>query len=119
LKCGSPRRIIHRSKKSLRERSHDAIKHDSEKKGKGGFREALGKEELVNRMYPIIKMGKQGLDGFVQELGALPVEAIMDMERDWRRCYGGFLHGSIKRPCWRRVKLLGYHPVRYPGSWWR
>jgi hypothetical protein len=27
------------------------------KKARGGFREALGKEELVNRMYQIIKDG--------------------------------------------------------------
>jgi putative transposase len=44
----------------------------------------LGKEELVDRMYQIIKMGKQGLDGFVQELRTLLVEAIMDMEREER-----------------------------------
>jgi hypothetical protein len=29
-------------------------------------------------------MGKQGLDGFIQELGTLLVEAIMDMEREER-----------------------------------
>ena len=54
------------------------------KKARGGFEAALGKEELVERMYQIIKTGKQGLDGFVQELGALVVEAIMDMERRGR-----------------------------------
>ena len=32
------------------------------KKAKGGFREPWGMEELVNRMYQTIKMGKQGLD---------------------------------------------------------
>jgi len=32
-----------------------------------GFEQTLGKEELVNRMYHIIKTGKQGLDGFIQE----------------------------------------------------
>ena len=45
---------------------------------------AFGKEEIVERMYQIIKTGKQGLDGFVQELGGLVVEAIMDMEREER-----------------------------------
>ena len=54
------------------------------KKARGAFEQALGKEELVNRMYQIIKTGKQGLDGFVQELGTLLVEAIMDMEREER-----------------------------------
>ncbi len=54
------------------------------KKAREGFESAFGKEELVDRMYQIIKAGKQGLDGFVQELGSLLVEAIMDMEREER-----------------------------------
>jgi transposase-like protein len=54
------------------------------KKARGGFEAAFGKEELVDRMYQIIKAGKQGLDGFIQELGSLLVEAIMDMEREER-----------------------------------
>jgi len=35
-------------------------------------------------MYQIMKIGKQGLDGLVQDLGTLLVEAIMDMEREER-----------------------------------
>jgi transposase-like protein len=54
------------------------------KKARGAFEQALGKEDLVNRMYQILKTGKQGLDDFVQELGTLLVEAIMDMEREER-----------------------------------
>lgn len=54
------------------------------KKARRAFEQALGKEGLVNRMYQIMKTGKQGLDGFVQELGTLLVEAIMDMEREER-----------------------------------
>jgi len=54
------------------------------KKARGGLEAAFGKEELVDRMYQIIKTGKQGLDGFVQELGTLLVQAIMDMEREER-----------------------------------
>ena len=54
------------------------------KKTRGAFELALGKEDLVHRMYQIMKIGKQGLDGFVQELGTLLVEAIMDMEREER-----------------------------------
>ena len=54
------------------------------KKARGGLEAAFGKEELVNRMYQVIKTGKQGLDGFVQELGTLLVQAIMDMEREER-----------------------------------
>ena len=54
------------------------------RKARRGFEQALGKEELVNRMYQIIKTGKEGLDGFVQGLGVMLVEAIMDMEREER-----------------------------------
>ena len=54
------------------------------RKARGGFEQAWGEEELVNRMYQIIKRGKEGLDGFVQELGVMLVEAIMDMEREER-----------------------------------
>jgi len=54
------------------------------KKARGGLEAAFGKEELVERMYQIIKAGKQGLDGFIQELGVMFVEAIMDMEREER-----------------------------------
>jgi putative transposase len=54
------------------------------KKARGGLECAFGKGELVERMYQIIKTGKQGLDGFIQELGSLLVEAIMDMEREER-----------------------------------
>ena len=54
------------------------------RKARGGLEAAFGKKELVNRMYQIIKTGKQGLDGFVQELGTLLLEAIMDMEREER-----------------------------------
>jgi hypothetical protein len=54
------------------------------KKTRGGLEAAFGKEELANRMYQIIKTGKQGLDGFIQELGIPLVEAIMDMEREER-----------------------------------
>jgi len=54
------------------------------KKTRGGLKAAFGKEELVDRMYQIVKTGKQGLDGFIQELGTLLVEAIMDMEREER-----------------------------------
>jgi len=54
------------------------------RKARRGFEQALGKEDLVNRMYQIMKIGKQGLDGFVQDIGTLLVEAIMDMEREER-----------------------------------
>src|SRR5208337_1097344 len=54
------------------------------KKARGGFEQAVGREEIVNRMYEIIRVGKQGLDGFIVELGSMVAEAIMDMEREER-----------------------------------
>lgn len=35
------------------------------KKARGGFEQAVGREEIVNRVYEIIRVGKQGLDGFI------------------------------------------------------
>ena len=54
------------------------------RKARGAFEQTLGKAELISRMYQMIKTGKQGLDGFIQELGTLLVEAIMEMERQER-----------------------------------
>jgi len=54
------------------------------KKGRRGFEQAVRREEIVDRMYEIIRVGKQGLDGFVLELGSMMAEAIMDMEREER-----------------------------------
>ncbi|MFB3884524.1 MAG: IS256 family transposase [Thermodesulfobacteriota bacterium] len=54
------------------------------RKARGGFEQAVGREEIVNRMYEIIRVGKQGLDGFIAELGGMVAEAIMDMEREER-----------------------------------
>lgn len=54
------------------------------RKARGGFEQAVGREEMVNRMYEIIRVGKQGLDGFIEELGCMVAEAIMDMEREER-----------------------------------
>lgn len=54
------------------------------RKARGGFEQAIGREEIVNRMYEIIRVGKQGLDGFIVELGRMVAEAIMDMEREER-----------------------------------
>ena len=54
------------------------------KKARGGFEQAVGREEIVNRMYEIIRVGKQGLDGMILELGSMVAEAIMDMEREER-----------------------------------
>lgn len=54
------------------------------KKARGGFEQAIGREQIVNRMYEIIRVGKQGFDGMISELGSMVAEAIMDMEREER-----------------------------------
>lgn len=52
------------------------------KKARRGFEQTFGREELINRMFHIIQTGKKGLDTFIHQLGAMLVEAIMDMERE-------------------------------------
>jgi hypothetical protein len=84
LKCGSLRGIIHGTRKLIKKGATMQLNTIQRKKARGGLEAAFGKEEIVERMYQIIKTGKQGLDGFVQELGGLVVEAIMDMERRGR-----------------------------------
>jgi transposase-like protein len=84
LKRGSLRGIIHGTRKLLKKGATMKLNTIQRKKARGGLEAAFGKEELVDRMYQIIKTGKQGLDGFIQELGTLLVEAIMDMEREER-----------------------------------
>jgi len=54
------------------------------RKARGGFEQAVGREEVVNRMYEIIRVGRQGFDGFIVELGSMVAEAIMDIEREER-----------------------------------
>jgi hypothetical protein len=54
------------------------------RKGRRGFEQAVRTEEIVDRVHEIIRVGKQGLDGFVLELGSMMAEAIMDMEREER-----------------------------------
>jgi hypothetical protein len=81
LKCGSLRGIIHGTRKHFRKGATMRLNTIQRRKARRGFEQAFGKEELVNRMYQIIKTGKEGLDGFVQGLGVMLVEAIMDMER--------------------------------------
>jgi transposase-like protein len=110
------------------------------KKAREGFEAAFGKEELVDRMYQIIKAGKQGLDGFVQELGSLLVEAIMDMEREersgpqyqplqaglykWAYQKGSLYMGdrkiSVRHPRLRgpegEIPLQSYEALKKPGA---
>jgi len=88
------------------------------RKARGGFEQALGKEDLVNRMYQIMKTGKQGLDGFVQNLGTLLVEAIMDMEREERSGpqYQPLKEGLYKWAYQKGSLYMGDRkiPVRHP-----
>ena len=110
------------------------------KKAREGFEAAFGKEELVDRMYQIIKAGKQGLDGFVQELGSLLVEEIMDMEREersgpqyqplqaglykWAYQKGSLYMGdrkiSVRHPRLRgpqgEIPLQSYEALKKPGA---
>ena len=110
------------------------------RKARGGFEAALGKEELVNRRYQIIKTGKEGLDGFVQELGVMLVEAIMDMEREersgpqyqpvqagvykWAYQKGSFYLGDrkvfVRHPRLRgpggEIPLASYETLKKPGA---
>ena len=54
------------------------------KKARGGFEQAVVREEILNPMYEMIWVGKEGFDGFIVELGRRVAEAIMDMEREER-----------------------------------
>ena len=47
------------------------------KKATRRFQEVYGKDELANRMFHILSVGKQGIDALVQELG------IMMPRRSW------------------------------------
>ena len=110
------------------------------KKARGGLEAAFGKEELVERMYQIIKARKQGLDGFVQEIGTLLVEAVMDMEREersgpqyqplqaglykWAYQKGSLYMGdrkiSVRHPRLRgpegEIPLQSYEALKKPGA---
>ena len=110
------------------------------KKARGAFEQAWGQSELVNRMYQIMKTGKQALDGFVQELGRVLVEAIMDIDREeqsgphyqpsnggrykWAYQTGSVYIGdrkiSVRHPRLRgregEIVLESYEALKKPGS---
>jgi transposase-like protein len=139
LKCGSLRGIIHGTQKLLKKGATMKLNTIQRKKTRGGLEAAFGKEELVDRMYQIIKTGKQGLDGFIQELGTLLVEAIMDMEREersgpqyqpleaglykWAYQEGSLYMGdrkiSVRHPRLRgpegKIPLQSYEALKKPG----
>jgi len=90
-------------------------------------------------MYEIIRVGKQGLDGFIAELGSMVAEAIMDMEREersgpqyspsqeglykWAYQNGSIYMGdwkvSVKHPRLRgpggEIPLQSYEALKRPG----
>ena len=60
---------------------------DSTKKRKKaimGMQEAYGRQELNDRLYQILKEGKQGFDVFMKGLGRMMAETIMYIEREER-----------------------------------
>jgi transposase-like protein len=140
LKCGSYRGIIHGTRKLLKKGATMQLNTIQRKKARGGFEAAFGKEELVDRMYQIMRAGKQGLDNFIQELGALLVEAIMDMEREersgpqyqpseaglykWAYQKGSLYMGdrkiSVRHPRLRgidrEIPLQSYEALKKPGA---
>ena len=110
------------------------------KKARGGFEQAIGREEIVNRMYEIIRLGKQGFDGMISELGSMVAEAIMDMEREERSgpeyhpsreglykwayqdgsIYMGDRKVSVRHPRLRgpggEIPLRSYEALKKPGA---
>ncbi len=47
-----------------------------------GMEVVYGRQEIVEQMYRIIVMGKQGLDAMMKEMGRMVAEAIMYLERE-------------------------------------
>jgi hypothetical protein len=82
LKKWLPRGIIHGTQILIKKGATMKVNTKQRKKARKGFEQGLGKEEMLNRMFYIIQTGKQGLDVFIHELGAILIEAIMDMERE-------------------------------------
>jgi hypothetical protein len=56
------RGIIHGTRKLLKKGATMKLNMIQRKKARGGLEAAFGKEELVDRVYQVIKTGKQGLD---------------------------------------------------------
>ena len=47
------------------------------KKAIRGFEQVYGRQDLIDRMYQIYRMGKQGFDVLINELGGMMAETIM------------------------------------------
>lgn len=52
------------------------------KKAIRGFEQAYGRQEIIDRMYQIYLLGKQGFDVLIKELGVMMVETVMHIERE-------------------------------------
>lgn len=52
------------------------------KKAIRGFEQIMGRRELIDRMYQVYRLGKQGFDVLVKELGVMLAETIMYIERE-------------------------------------
>jgi putative transposase len=109
------------------------------KKARKGFQQVLGRGELADRMFHILRTGKQGLDSFLRELGSMLAETIMDMEREERSgpeymplypgiykwayqpgsIYCGDQKISVRRPRLRgpggEIPLATYETLKKPG----
>ncbi len=46
------------------------------------FEALRGQDWLVDRMYQTLQQGKQGLDGFLLEVGRLLAETILELDRE-------------------------------------
>ncbi|OGW14770.1 MAG: hypothetical protein A3G93_09855 [Nitrospinae bacterium RIFCSPLOWO2_12_FULL_45_22] len=52
------------------------------KKAIRGFEQAYGRQDLIDRMYQIYRMGKQGFDVLINEIGGMMAETIMYIDRE-------------------------------------
>lgn len=52
------------------------------KKATKVIRQVYGRQELIDRVYQIISQGKQGLDGFLMEIGRIMAETVMYIDRE-------------------------------------
>ena len=52
------------------------------KKAIRGFEQVYGRQDLIDRMYQIYRMGKQGFDVLINELGGMMAETIMYIDRE-------------------------------------
>jgi transposase-like protein len=73
------------------------------KKAIKGFKQTFGRQELLDQMYQIISLGKQGLDAFLLEVGRMMAEAVMYIEREE-------ISGPDYRPLWSGIQKWASQP---------